>query len=244
MEEIKIVTSAQGKKQIQNQGHTLCLNKCPIGSDTSYFRCIVGKGPTKCNAMAAVIGDLDMDTATLKYHRIENHSHPPDNIECLVKRNLATFQDTARENIDKGVKRVYEDVVLKSLEALDSPDKETYTLKLPAPEKVLMRGYRARYKDIPTLPKSLSEVTIVGRLSKTLNDKPYYRGKTNKECHTFMSKTQCEIASQGDKLFIDGAFSSVPEPFNQVLITRTKVRNKAYTTSYTLVPNKQQKTYE
>jgi hypothetical protein len=47
--------------------------------------------------------------------------------------------------------------------------------------------------------------------------------KGDNDVHSFMTKTQCEIASKGEKLFIDGTFDSVPEPFHQVLITRTGI---------------------
>ena len=43
---------------------------------------------------------------------------------------------------------------------------------------------------------------------------------------------------------MDGTFGTVAFPFYQILITRTKVVNRPFTTSFSLLPNKKKTTYE
>ena len=79
-----------------------------------------------------------------------------------------------------------------------------------------MIGYRARGTDYPHLPKSLNDVVIPERFASTLDGEVLYRGRTHCNMYLFMSETMCKILSEGEKLFVDGTFSTICEPFPQM----------------------------
>jgi hypothetical protein len=113
MEQVKIIKSAQGKPQIINNGFLLVKNRGPHGPyDTTYFSCLWTDPNTnaKCKATAATLGSLDGDTADLKFHRLNRHIHEPDETSCSVRSAMAEFRESARNNVDLGVKQVYEDL--------------------------------------------------------------------------------------------------------------------------------------
>ena len=69
-----------------------------------------------------------------------------------------------------------------------------------------MMGYWAHGKDFSNLPQTLAEVDVAEHLTWTLDGETVSCGKTEKDCHLWMSATQCEIFGQGQKMWIDGTF--------------------------------------
>ena len=92
--EFQKIKSGKNKVQILHRGFRTQWNRGPQGPmATTYFRCVV----TGCNAMLATTGDLEGDLV-LKYHRTEQHTHPPDISANIVSSSLHEFRDTVKIN--------------------------------------------------------------------------------------------------------------------------------------------------
>ena len=95
--DFKKIISGKNKVQILDQGYRLQRNKGPLGPlKTTYFDCV----EKQCKATLATTGDLDSDLS-LKYHRLEQHNHRPDNSANIVSSSLSEFRETVRSNPGK-----------------------------------------------------------------------------------------------------------------------------------------------
>ena len=168
------------------------------------------------------------------FHHVHKHQHETTPCSSLIKDFLAKFKAECGEKLDVPVQRIFEDLKISFVSNLDATQKSKLIEALPSMRAALMVGYRARGKDFSNLPQTLAEVDVGERFIQTL---------TEKDCHLWMGATLCEILSQGQKMWIDGTFFSASKPFKQTLITRTKVNGEAFTTSYSLLPNKEKTTY-
>ena len=86
---------------------------------------------------------------------------------------------------------------------LSPNDKSIFLENLPPPKGALMIGYCVRGVEYAHLPKTLEQVEIPERFATTLDGQVLYWGKTDADCHLFMSSTMCQMLSEGQKLFID-----------------------------------------
>ena len=95
--------------------------------------------------------------------------------------------------VETPIQKIYEDLKLEFTAGLSSSDQNLFLNKLPAQKNTLMRAYRARASEFGPLPKSLEEVFIPHRFSSTRDGEFLYRGKTDDDCHLFMSTTMCDL---------------------------------------------------
>ena len=95
--DFKKIISGKGKIQILDRGFRLQRNKGPIGPlKTTYFDCV----ELHCKATLATTGVLDGDLS-LKYHRLEQHTHRPDHSANIVSSSLSEFRETVKSNPGK-----------------------------------------------------------------------------------------------------------------------------------------------
>ena len=240
MDPPQLIISKNGKKQLYDQGYTFYIDKS--SKDKYYCRC-THKKPTQCKARAVMKGDLEAGNFEVLSHDAEKHIHDKNPTDLLLKNFHCEFKRLCVERIDTSVQKVYEDLKISFTSSLTPIQKSSFLSKLPPPKGYLMVGYRARGADYLPQPKTVAELVIPERFAYTLDGERLDRGKTPDNCHLIMSKTQCVIAGLGKKWWIDATYLSAPVPVPQVLITRTRVEGKAYTTSYTLMPDKKKSTY-
>ena len=105
---------------------------------TSYFTCVV----SGCNARAATLGDLNLTDLSLKYHHIEQHTHPSDPAKNIVSEKLYEFRKNAKQNPDKTAKSVFDKLVSEAINSVDSPNKADLAGKMPKFQNVKDQHYR------------------------------------------------------------------------------------------------------
>ena len=130
------------------------------------------------------------------WHHIDRHSHGPSPIDCLLKKFNSDLKTSATKKIDTPIPKLYEDLKLEYAARLSQSDRHLFLTKLPAQKNCMQRAYRARASEFGPLPTGLHDVKIADRYLSTLFDdpkQPLYRGKTDDDCHLFMSTTQCEL---------------------------------------------------
>ena len=138
--EFQKIKSGKNKVQILHRGFRTQWNRGPQGPmATTYFRCVV----TGCNAMLATTGDLEGDLV-LKYHRTEQHTHPPDISANIVSFSLHEFRDTVKSNPDCSGKTTLEEITTGALAGVETPNKLDLARKLPTYRQVKDQAYRQR----------------------------------------------------------------------------------------------------
>ena len=121
------IISGKNKVQILHNGFRMQINRGPFGpQDTTYFSCV----ERECKATLATLGQLDGDL-TLKYHREERHTHPPDVSKNIVSATLSEFRGKVKSNPDCSAKTVFEELTTNALESISTPNKFDLAQKLP-----------------------------------------------------------------------------------------------------------------
>ncbi|ORX63847.1 hypothetical protein BCR32DRAFT_307229 [Anaeromyces robustus] len=100
-------------------------------------------------------------------------------------------------------------------------------------------------KNLPPDLKSFDEIPDVSEYYKTKEDKEFKIFK-NDNLIIFQSPFQAELFSKYEDIFADGTFYTAPAIAQQVFITRTYIEklNSFYTTSFSIIKNKEQINYE
>ena len=192
MDSPTILLSNRGKIQIFHAGFTLCVNK-PKKNNHTYLRCVGRDGPNKCKATASLIGPLEVGQCHMEWHHVERHTHEAVPMDSLLKKFITDFKTLATEKVDTPIQKIYEDIKLQFTARLSPSDRSLFLSKIPAQKNILLRAYRARASEFGPLPKTLEEVYIPTRFSSTRDGEILYRGKTEHDCHLFMSTTMCEL---------------------------------------------------
>ncbi|ORY57037.1 hypothetical protein LY90DRAFT_644895 [Neocallimastix californiae] len=104
---------------------------------------------------------------------------------------------------------------------------------------------RSRRKQLPPDITSFDEIPNESKYYKTKRDENFMIFKNN-DLIVFQSPFQAELFSKNKHIFADGTFYIAPIFSYQVFITRTYVTelNCFYTTSFSILKNKKQTTYE
>ena len=90
-----------------------------------------GKKDVKCGATAATTGNPDAEIISLKYHKILEQNHPPNECRCLVNSSLADFREKCRTEVDRGVKIIYEEVTSDLLQSVDPAHRLGLSKEIP-----------------------------------------------------------------------------------------------------------------
>ena len=235
----QLVQSKYDKVQLIDQGFLLCTNKSR--GNKHHFRCTLNK-PTQCKATAILKGSLEEGQFEVVHH-VEKHQHESSPHVFLLMDFIAQYKLACREKLDTPVQRVYEELRVSYATSLPAAEKAKFLTSLPSLRGALMMGYRARGIDCANLPQTLDEVVIAERFTRSLDGEMLYRGKSDKNCHLWQSSTQSKMLGQGKRMWVDCTYSITSKPFKQTMITRTEDENGVYTTSFSLLPNKEKATY-
>ncbi|ORX63572.1 hypothetical protein BCR32DRAFT_251513 [Anaeromyces robustus] len=100
-------------------------------------------------------------------------------------------------------------------------------------------------KNLPPDLKSFDEIPDVSEYYKTKEGKEFKIFK-NDNLIIFQSPFQAELFSKYEDIFADGTFYTAPAIAQQAFITRTYIEklNSFYTTSFSIIKNKEQINYE
>ena len=121
------IVSGKNKIQTLHHGFRMQINRGPLRPHkTTYFSCV----EQNCKANLATLGELEGEL-TLKYHREEKHTHPPDVSKNLVSASLSEFRGKVKANPDCSAKTVFEEITTNVLESVSTPNKFDLAQKLP-----------------------------------------------------------------------------------------------------------------
>eukprot|EP00833_Pecoramyces_ruminatium_P014750 jgi/Orpsp1_1/1188782/evm.model.d7180000067137.1 len=198
------------------------------------YRCSEYKTPRKCNSLIV----LNDNNEILRYESNHNHLERECDVALsIMKYNINNEVKKNKIPFDLKVKHLYE--------------KFSHEMGLICPElgSIKSQAYRKINKQLPPDISSYDEVP---------NESEYYKIKRENKYEDFMifkdpnliifqSPFQAELFAQyNEDVFADGTFRIAPKFSYQVFITRTYVSkyNKYYTTSFSILNNKEQSTYE
>ena len=125
--EFKKIISGRNKVQILHQGFRMQRNQGPRGPhNLTYFNCT----EPNCKAKLTTEGLLDGELK-LKYHHVDQHTHPPDPSEMIVKASLSEFRARVKSNPECSAKNVFDEIANEALDSVSTPNKLDLAKKLP-----------------------------------------------------------------------------------------------------------------
>ncbi|KAG4102931.1 hypothetical protein H8356DRAFT_1420758 [Neocallimastix lanati (nom. inval.)] len=198
--------------------------------NTKIYRCTEYKTLNKCKSFII----LNDNKEVLNYD--SSHNHPGNEINA--SKSL--------------IKHKIKDEIKKSLIPSDIKSKRIYNkisqeIGYICPEYKTIKSQITRYKNKQLFPnvKTFDEVPNVSEYYKTIRGE-YFMIFKNSNIIIFQSPFQAKLFMKNKHIFADGTFLIAPTNSYQVFITRTYVTelNCFYTTSMSILKNKEQTTYE
>ncbi|XP_046368730.2 uncharacterized protein LOC124143716 [Haliotis rufescens] len=105
--------------------------------------------------------------------------------------------------------------------------------------------YRYRRKDIPALPQTRAEVQLEGNWTETTDSRPFllFTDCDANKIVVFSTHDQLQALQSADTVYMDGTFTSCPDPWNQVYIIHARSRSCMCPLVFALLPDRQTTTY-
>ncbi|KAG4097467.1 hypothetical protein H8356DRAFT_1425238 [Neocallimastix lanati (nom. inval.)] len=198
--------------------------------NTKIYRCTEYKTLNKCKSFII----LNDNKEVLNYD--SSHNHPGNEINASKSLIKHKIKDEIKKSLipsDIKSKRIF--------------DKISQEIGYICPEYKTIKSQITRYKNKQLFPnvKTFDEVPNVSEYYKTIRGE-YFMIFKNSNIIIFQSPFQAKLFMENKHIFADGTFLIAPTNSYQVFITRTYVTelNCFYTTSMSILKNKEQITYE
>ncbi|KAG4083009.1 hypothetical protein H8356DRAFT_1383049 [Neocallimastix lanati (nom. inval.)] len=202
------------------------LNK----DNTKIYRCTEYKTLNKCKSFII----LNDNKEVLNYD--SSHNHPGNEINASKSLIKHKIKDEIKKSLipsDIKSKRIF--------------DKISQEIVYICPEYKTINTQITRYKNKQLFPniKTFDEAPNESEYYKTIRGE-YFMIFINSNIIIFQSPFQAKLFIENKHIFADGTFLIAPTNSYQVFITRTYVTelNCFYTTSMSILKNKEQTTYE
>jgi len=228
---LEISETNRGRKQIiinRNYKFNFSKNK---KDNTKVYRCTEYKKINKCKSFII----LNDKNEIVKYENLHNHLEKEyDASLSLTKYKIKKEIRKSKTPLDLKPKRIYNEV--------------SHEMGFECPEYKSVRSQIIRNINKQLLPniKTFEEIPDESIYYKTERGENFMIFK-NHNIAIFRSPFQAKLFSNYyEDIFVDGTFNAAPKFSKQLFITRTYVSklNMFYTTSISILKNKQQDTYE
>ena len=197
---------------------------------TKIYRCTEYKTLNKCKSFII----LNDNKEVLKYEC--SHNHPGNEINASKSLMKHKIKDEIRKSSipsDIKTKRIFDEI--------------SQEIGYICPEYNTIKSQMTRFKNKQQFPniKTFDEVPNESEYYKTIRGEHFMIFK-NSNIIIFQSPFQAKLFMENKNIFADGTFFIAPTNSYQVFITRTYVTelNGFYTTSMSILKNKEQTTYE
>ncbi|KAG4084293.1 hypothetical protein H8356DRAFT_1436287 [Neocallimastix lanati (nom. inval.)] len=198
--------------------------------NTKIYRCTEYKTLNKCKSFII----LNDNKEVLNYD--SSHNHPGNEINASKSLIKHKIKDEIKKSLipsDIKSKRIF--------------DKISQEIGYICPEYKTIKSQITRYKNKQLFPnvKTFDEVPNVSEYYKTIRGE-YFMIFKYSNIIIFQSPFQAKLFMENKHIFADGTFLIAPTNSYQVFITRTYVTelNCFYTTSMSILKNKEQTAYE
>jgi len=197
--------------------------------NTKIYRCTEYKTLNKCKSFII----LNDNKEVLNYD--SSHNHPGNEINASKSLIKHKIKDEIKKSLipsDIKSKRIF--------------DKISQEIGYICPEYKTIKNQITRYKNKQLFPniKTFDEAPNESEYYKTIRGE-YFMIFKNSNIIIFQSPFQAKLFMENKHIFADGTFLIAPTNSYQVFITRTYVTelNCYYTTSMSILKNKEQTTY-
>ncbi|KAG4095490.1 hypothetical protein H8356DRAFT_1427095 [Neocallimastix lanati (nom. inval.)] len=228
--EIEISKTNRGKEQIiLNRKYKFNLSS-KMKDNSKKYKCTEYKTLNQCPSFII----LNNVNQILEYD--DSHNHLENKFgaaKSIVKSKIKDEISKSSIPFNVNIKRTYDEI------------SQGMGLICPGYNSIKSQVTRSRRKQLPPDITSFDEIPNESKYYKTKRDENFMIFKNN-DLIVFQSPFQAELFSENKHIFADGTFYIAPIFSYQVFITRTYVTelNCFYTTSFSILKNKKQTTYE
>ncbi|KAG4108009.1 hypothetical protein H8356DRAFT_1379809 [Neocallimastix lanati (nom. inval.)] len=229
--EIEISKTNRGKEQIiLNRKYKFNLSSKRKDNSKKY-KCTEYKTLNQCPSFII----LNNENQILEYDD-SHHNHLENKFgaaKSIVKNKIKDEISKSSIPFNVNIKRTYDEI------------SQGMGLICPGYNSIKSQVTRSRRKQLPPDITTFDEIPNESKYYKTKRDENFMIFKNN-DLIVFQSPFQAELFSKNKHIFADGTFYIAPIFSYQVFITRTYVTelNCFYTTSFSILKNKKQTTYE
>ncbi|KAG4107787.1 hypothetical protein H8356DRAFT_1416198 [Neocallimastix lanati (nom. inval.)] len=228
--EIEISKTNRGKEQIiLNRKYKFNLSSKRKDNSKKY-KCTEYKTLNQCPSFII----LNNENQILEYN--DSHNHLENKFgaaKSIVKNKIKDEISKSSIPFNVNIKRTYDEI------------SQGMGLICPGYNSIKSQVTRSRRKQLLPDITTFDEIPDESKYYKTKRDENFMIFKNN-DLIVFQSPFQAELFSKNKHIFADGTFYIAPIFSYQVFITRTYVTelNCFYTTSFSILKNKKQTTYE
>ncbi|ORY22072.1 hypothetical protein LY90DRAFT_515697 [Neocallimastix californiae] len=228
--EIEISKTNRGKEQIiLNRKYKFNLSSKRKDNSKKY-KCTEYKTLNQCPSFII----LNNENQILEYD--DSHNHLENKFgaaKSIVKNKIKDEISKSSIPFNVNIKRIYDKI------------SQGMGLICPGYNSIKSQVTRSRRTQLPPDITTFDEIPNESKYYKTKRDENFMIFKNN-DLIVFQSPFQAELFSKNKHIFADGTFYIAPIFSYQVFITRTYVTelNCFYTTSFSILKNKKQTTYE
>ena len=187
-------------------------------NESIYWRC----WRIECRAnLKTNIFDINDPQAIIRIFEHNEHTHESDETSIYRSETLNALKDAIMEDQTVPIKRVYNRV--SRVMNRGGGDRG----RIPEFHRVRTSMTRARLEQVPAVPHTIDDVSILGGWRKTWAGDTFFLHRNN-DCGILMFATDEELKclQKCFEVYIDGTFRTCPRPYEQYVTIYGKYRNR------------------
>ena len=197
----------------------------------TYWTC-TRKPRGSCRARLHSTGDQEH----LRVTKAGDHDHEEAVATSIMKDDLCKKATT---NPTKQLKELYRDYVNSE----ERPNQDDEDFMVPTLNSCRSQMYRARRRNMPTLPKTRAEINLEDEQWTKTNSNQQFLLHQDDQQLIYGTEENLRLLSHADTVYMDGTFSVAPRLFYQLYTLHICFRGFFLPLIYALLPDKTKDTY-
>ncbi|VDI25242.1 Hypothetical predicted protein [Mytilus galloprovincialis] len=212
----KVITGNRGGKVLIFDGYKYQKNR--QRNESIYWRC----WRIECRAnLKTNIFDINDPQAIIRIFEHNEHTHESDDTSIYRSETLNALKDAIMEDPTVPIKRVYDRV--SRVMNRGGGDRE----RIPEFHRVRTSMTRARLEQVPAVPHTVDDVSILGGWRETWAGDTFFLHQDNDwGILMFATDEELKCLQKCSEVYIDGTFRTCPRPYEQYVTIHGKYRNR------------------
>ncbi|XP_060086051.1 uncharacterized protein LOC132565428 [Ylistrum balloti] len=203
------------------------------------YRIIRRNGEKSCRGSLSALNNIPVAFGR------QEHNHPADHAEVVAQQIRNSITKRCLEEV-RPIPAIYEEELRKLRDEEWDEDCKAVVQRLPTFNTAKSSLYRARRKETPVLPKTLSDIRLEGKWTETSTRDRFLLfddGDQQNRIIAFATTENLRYLSTADTFYCDGTFYTWPSLFHQIYSIHVVIDGRMTPVVFALLPGKSQRIY-
>lgn len=230
---VKFIINRRGGRNLSHDG--FIYRQIRKSGDRTFWRC----STSGCSASLSTLNDIPVNFGR------HPHTHASDPANVVAKQIMNQITNRCAESV-RPIPSIFDEELNQLRDNEWDDSSKAVVQHLPTFYSAKSSLYRARRKQTPPLPKTMTDINLKGRWTETSTGEQFLLfddGEGNNRILAFATSENLADLAASDVFFSDGTFYTCPTLFHQIYSIHTQIDGIMTPMIYALLPGKSQTIY-